>query len=76
MTGLITSLTALASEGLRLANIKLSRKYVDEMFDIREQLLAEEAKGFNSDDQKIVELRKRLKIVVDAANQEINLLKK
>jgi hypothetical protein len=74
MISLISALTSLATEGLKLANTKISRKYIDEMLQLQKELLAEESKGFNSDDQKIVEIRKKLKLVVEAANRELQLL--
>lgn len=67
---LIGNLLSLATEGLRFSTSKNATKYRDEMVDLEKQILEEEAKGYHSDDQKIVALWRRLSIVARAALDE------
>jgi hypothetical protein len=75
MLGALAALIPLATELLKMINSKQATKYLDEMTNIRKELLEETSKGFNSDDQKIVELYKRLEISAQAAYQEFQIVK-
>lgn len=64
------SLLPLATEVLKLINTAQARKYLDELVGLEKDLLTEQAKGFDSDDEKIVQIYKKMKIVADATHQE------
>ncbi len=70
MGSLILGLAALAEQVMIFVNTENSRKYGDEIKEIKLQMLAEEEKGYHSDDAKIEHLHKKLKIVVEAADAE------
>lgn len=70
MTGLIGSLIPFVAEALKLVNTERSRKYIDEINDIKRELLEEQLRGFDADDAKIGSLHRKLKIATDSAYQE------
>lgn len=51
-------------------NLKEGNKYLNEMVGLQKDILEEEAKGYDSDDQKLVVLYRRLAIVAQAAVTE------
>ncbi len=73
MLGLIGPFRALATEGLKYVNTKAARQYLDELVGLQKQILDEEAKGYHSDDQLLVVLYRKLKVVAEAAHAELKL---
>lgn len=67
---LIDSILGLSTEVFKYINSKKATKYLDEMTEIRKDILAEESKGYYSDDRLIEELLAKFVIVSDAARQE------
>lgn len=74
MNALINAALAAVTEGLKLANTAMSRKYIDKMTVIRMEILREEEKGYESDDARLETLYQELSIVMDGARNEIALL--
>ena len=73
---LIGSLASLGVEALKLLGIDKVRKYTDQLTRIQLDILAEEEKGYDSDDAKIEHLLKEIKIVADAAKNDPALFAK
>lgn len=71
--GLISGLIGAVAEALKLINTKESVKMIRELTEAKLELLKEEEKGYDSDDPKCEQLYKRIKILADAAQQEIAL---
>lgn len=69
-----TSLVALASKIFEFINTKSARQYIEELKDVQEKLLLEREKGDEADDGYIEHLFKRIVIIKEAAEREINLL--
>lgn len=66
----------LASEIFKYVNKKQSRKYIDQVVDLKMRLKNELSKPLMDQDDKVVEtLRTEIEIVMDAAKQEIELIK-
>lgn len=70
MMSILGPFLTLATEGLKFANTKMATKYRDELLDLQKQIIDEEAKGYHSDDQKLVVLYKKLTAVAQAAVTE------
>ena len=73
MTGLLEAIFGLVDKALGIAQIKIQRQHLDRMVQLRKDIVAEEQKGYNSDDAKIEALYKELKIEIDAVAQELAL---
>ena len=65
--GIVGPVVQLAVQGLKLWNTKEARKYIDEIYEIKQSILEEEQKGYDSDDTKIEYLYKQLAITNEAA---------
>lgn len=72
---MIIAAIGLVSKFLEYLNTKNSRKYIDELVQIKTDILEEEKKQYWSDDAKLEELYSKLKIIFDAVEQEIQLKK-
>ncbi len=73
MLAFISAAISAVTEGLKLANTITSRKYVDELAALKMRILSEEELGYYSDDAKLESLYKELKIILEAAENEIRL---
>lgn len=73
ITGVLVAAFEAVAEGLRLANTKSSRKYIDKIAEIRMEILKEEERGYEADDTRVERLYKELKIAMEAATQEIRM---
>ena len=62
---------SLASQVFQYLNVKESRKYIDEMVELKRSIVEEEAKGYSSDDAKLEGLYADLAIIVEAARAEL-----
>jgi hypothetical protein len=71
MSGIIGAIVGLATEVFKLINSTESRKYIDELVQIQEDLLAERSKGDLSDDAKIEYLYRRIQFISEAAREDI-----
>lgn len=71
--GLVTKTLDLATEALKLVNLKTARAHVDKIASLKNELLSEKEKGYDSDDPKIEHLLKELEIEMEAATNEIKL---
>ncbi len=74
MTELIGSVAALLTQIFKLINTKESRKYLDQLVELQKDVLEEESKSYDQqNDAKVVQLRAELKIISDAAQQELTI---
>ncbi len=69
---LLDGVVGLASQVFSFLNTLESRKYIDEIKDIKLQILAEEQKGADSDDALIEDLYARLGVIVEACNEDMS----
>lgn len=73
---MLTAITAglgLAEEVFKYINTEASRKLIKDVRDIKLKILAEEGKGYLSDDPKIETLRAQAGILIEAATSELRL---
>lgn len=63
----------LAEQVLTYVNTQASRKLITDVRDIRLKILAEEGKGYYSDDAKLETLYAQAKILIEAAQAELRL---
>ena len=61
------------TEALKLINTEETRKYLTKLYNLRKDILDEDSKGYDSDDAKIENLLKELKITLEAVENEIKL---
>ena len=73
VTEVIVALAEVTTQALILANIKVSRKYIDKLHNLKIDLLLEEEKGYDSDDARIEHLHKEIKITSQTAMADIQL---
>lgn len=74
MEALIGSIAGLLTELFKLINTKESHKYLDQLVQLQQDILEEESKPYDQqNDAKVVQLRSQLKIITDAAQQELIL---
>lgn len=73
MLGLIGAAIGAVSAIFQYLNTEAARKYIDQLVKLKTDLQAEEDKGYQSDDAKIEDLHKQIKVIFDAAQQEIAL---
>lgn len=73
MGATIAAALALATKVFEYLNTKESRKFIEDVKNIKLEILSEESKGYHSDDAKLEELYKRAKILIEAATAELNL---
>lgn len=72
MESIIAPIATLVTEIFRLINTENSRKYIDRVDRIKRELLEEESRGYNDqNDAKIEALYKELKLAVEAAQSEL-----
>lgn len=71
MIELVTALAGAVTEGLKLANTKEALKYVDQVEGLKLQILAEEEKGYDSDDPKLEHLYAELRVLMEACANAI-----
>lgn len=69
---IIEKMLGIIDKGMALGLIKLERKYIDELVDLKKQLIEEKAKGDLSDDAKIESIYKRIPILLDAIDRDID----
>jgi len=72
---LIDGFLKVAVEVLKYINTDNTRKYVDEMREISQELLDEESKGYDSDDRRIEYLVEKYKLAQNAFTNELVLNK-
>jgi hypothetical protein len=73
MIPLFDSILGLAKEIFQFVNTEASRKYIDHAVDLELRIQKEENRGPDSDDAKIESLKQELKVIVNAAQTELNL---
>lgn len=71
MLNIIGAVVGLATEVFKLINTTESRKYIDELVRIQEELIKERAKNDLSDDAKIEHLYRRIQLISDAAREDL-----
>lgn len=71
--GLLGAALGVVTEGLKLANTKESRKYIDRISDLRLSILSEKKRGYDADDVRLENLYKELEVALEAAGNEIKL---
>ena len=71
ITEIIAKFLGIIETGEKIGLLKISRKYIDELYSLNNQLIEEEAKGDLSDDAKIENIHKRIPIVLDAIRSDI-----
>ena len=71
--GLLGAALGVVTEGLKLANTKESRKYIDRISDLRLSILSEKKRGYDADDVLLENLYKELEVALEAAGNEIKL---
>jgi len=69
---IIEKMLGIIDKGMALGLIKLERKYIDELVDLKKQLIEEKAKGDLSDDAKIESIYKRIPILLDAIDRDLD----
>ncbi len=72
ITEIIAKILGIVDKGMALGLIKLERKYIDELVDLKKQLIEEKAKGDLSDDAKIESIYKRIPILLDAIDRDLD----
>ncbi len=73
MLGLIAAALGLATEVMKFMGEEANRKYGDKLYELNQDLLKEEAKGYDSDDSKIEYLYKEVKITLQALQTDLAL---
>lgn len=71
ITGLIAAGIELATSIINLIGLKESRKYLDRLTQLKLEIIAEEGKGYDSDDAKLENAYKELKVIMDAVQLEV-----
>jgi hypothetical protein len=71
--GIATVALGLAAEVLKYVNTENGRKLIVDVKNIKLEILEEEGKGYGSDDAKLETLYSRAKILIEAAQSELNL---
>lgn len=69
--GLITAGIELATAIINHLSLKESRKYLDRLTKIKMEIIGEEGKGYESDDARLEDLYKELKVILDAVQLEV-----
>lgn len=72
ITEIIAKILGIVDKGMALGLIKLERKYIDELVELKKQLIEEKAKGDLSDDAKIENIYKRIPILLDAIDRDLD----
>ena len=72
ITEIIAKILGIVDKGMALGLIRLERKYIDELVDLKKQLIEEKAKGDLSDDAKIESIYKRIPILLDAIDRDLD----
>jgi hypothetical protein len=72
ITEIIAKFLGIIDKGMALGLVKLERKYIDELVDLKKQLIEEKAKGDLSDDAKIEIIYKRIPILLDAIDRDLD----
>lgn len=70
MSALIGPIVSLASQICQLINTEETLKYVNQLKDHQDQLIAEDAKGDDADDGKIEALHKEIAVIIQAINNQ------
>lgn len=73
IASIIDGVLKLGTEGLKLANTKALRKYVDILYELESDLLDEKSHGQTSDDRKIEHLESQIEVALNAIKREIQL---
>lgn len=72
ITEIIAKFLGIIDKGMALGLVKLERKYIDELVELKKQLIEEKAKGDLSDDAKIENIYKRIPILLDAIDRDLD----
>lgn len=65
---------SLAEQVFKFVNTKMSMKYINELVSLRQDILEEENKGYDSDDAKLETLYKQAQIIQEAAKAQLSNL--
>lgn len=71
---LVSGIIGLATSICNLIGTETLLKYPTQLADLQQQLIAEQAKGFDSDDAKIESLYQQINVIREAIQNEIALL--
>lgn len=72
ITEIIAKILGIVDKGMVLGLIKLERKYIDELVQLKKELIEEKSKGDLSDDAKIESIYKRIPILLDAIDRDLD----
>ena len=72
ITEIIAKILGIVDKGMALGLIKLERKYIDELVQLKKELIEEKSKGDLSDDAKIENIYKKIPILLDAIDRDIS----
>ena len=71
MLGLIGAAIGVVGEVFKYLNTEASRKYIDRLVELKLAIQHEEARGYDADDARLESMYKELKVIFDAAQQEV-----
>lgn len=71
MSEIILAALGLTDKVLGLMNLREMRKYKDRILEIKLAILDEEKRGYHTDDARIENLYKELKVTLEAAANEV-----
>lgn len=73
MSAALTAGLGLAEAVLSMIATNSARKLITDVRDIKLEILAEEGRGYDSDDAKLETLYRKAKILIEAAKAEVEL---